>query len=41
MKMLIGRAGQVIARIAGEAGEDLANVFLCDVRLKITVKVKK
>ncbi|XP_064208342.1 GTPase Era, mitochondrial [Anguilla rostrata] len=41
MKMLIGQAGQVIARIAGEAGEDLANVFLCDVRLKITVKVKK
>ncbi|KAG7483757.1 hypothetical protein MATL_G00041650 [Megalops atlanticus] len=41
MKMLIGQAGQMIARIAQEAGKDLMNVFLCDVKLKISVKVKK
>ncbi|KAJ8266353.1 hypothetical protein GJAV_G00129450 [Gymnothorax javanicus] len=40
MKMLIGQAGQTIARIAREAGEDLSEVFLCDVQIKMTVKVK-
>ncbi|MGH0142563.1 UNVERIFIED_CONTAM: hypothetical protein FKN15_014830 [Acipenser sinensis] len=40
-KMLIGQGGQLIGRIAREAGEDLMNVFLCDVKLKISVKVKK
>ncbi|KAJ8412405.1 hypothetical protein AAFF_G00127410 [Aldrovandia affinis] len=41
MKMVIGQAGHMIARIAREAAEDLMNVFLCDVKLKISVKVKK
>uniref|UniRef100_A0A8C4SQ79 GTPase Era, mitochondrial n=1 Tax=Erpetoichthys calabaricus TaxID=27687 RepID=A0A8C4SQ79_ERPCA len=39
-KMLIGQGGQMINRIAREAGEDLMNVFLCDVKLKLSVKVK-
>ncbi|XP_074779132.1 GTPase Era, mitochondrial [Athene noctua] len=40
MMMLIGRGGMVISRIAQEAGQDLMNIFLCDVRLKLMVKVK-
>ncbi|KAJ8342898.1 hypothetical protein SKAU_G00328260 [Synaphobranchus kaupii] len=38
MKIVIGQAGQVVARIAREAGEDLTSVFLRDVKLKISVK---
>uniref|UniRef100_A0A8B9ERQ9 GTPase Era, mitochondrial n=1 Tax=Anser cygnoides TaxID=8845 RepID=A0A8B9ERQ9_ANSCY len=33
MMMLIGKRGTVISRIAQEAGQDLMNVFLCDIRL--------
>lgn len=40
MMMLIGRGGKVISRIAQEAGQDLMNVFLCDVRLKLKVEMK-
>uniref|UniRef100_A0A8C8AP70 GTPase Era, mitochondrial n=1 Tax=Otus sunia TaxID=257818 RepID=A0A8C8AP70_9STRI len=40
MMMLIGKGGKVISRIAQEAGQDLMNVFLCDVRLKLKVEVK-
>ncbi|NWU72254.1 ERAL1 GTPase, partial [Pterocles burchelli] len=40
MMMLIGRGGKVISRIAQEAGQDLMNAFLCDVRLKLKVEVK-
>uniref|UniRef100_A0A8B9PE06 GTPase Era, mitochondrial n=1 Tax=Apteryx owenii TaxID=8824 RepID=A0A8B9PE06_APTOW len=40
MMMLIGRRGTVISRIAQEAGQDLMNVFLCDIRLKLRVEVK-
>uniref|UniRef100_A0A674IU20 GTPase Era, mitochondrial n=1 Tax=Terrapene triunguis TaxID=2587831 RepID=A0A674IU20_9SAUR len=40
-KMLIGVGGQLISRIAQEAGEDLMNIFLCDVHLKLRVKLKK
>ncbi|NXT58040.1 ERAL1 GTPase, partial [Pluvianellus socialis] len=40
MMMLIGRGGKVISRIAQEAGQDLMNVFLCDVHLKLKVEVK-
>ncbi|NXG62162.1 ERAL1 GTPase, partial [Hemiprocne comata] len=40
MMMLIGRGGKVITRIAQEAGQDLMNVFLCDVRLKLKVEMK-
>uniref|UniRef100_A0A8C5T5M5 GTPase Era, mitochondrial n=1 Tax=Malurus cyaneus samueli TaxID=2593467 RepID=A0A8C5T5M5_9PASS len=39
-RMLIGRGGKVISRIAQEAGRDLMNAFLCDVRLKLQVEVK-
>lgn len=38
--MLIGKRGTVISRIAQEAGQDLMNAFLCDVRLKLKVEVK-
>ncbi|XP_074869953.1 GTPase Era, mitochondrial [Carettochelys insculpta] len=41
LKMVIGTGGQVISRIAQEAGEELMNVFLCDIRLKLFVKLKK
>uniref|UniRef100_A0A6G1R5K7 GTPase Era, mitochondrial n=1 Tax=Hypotaenidia okinawae TaxID=2861861 RepID=A0A6G1R5K7_9GRUI len=40
MTMLIGRGGSVISRIAQEAGQDLMNVFLCEVRLKLKVEMK-
>ncbi|XP_041338579.1 GTPase Era, mitochondrial [Pyrgilauda ruficollis] len=39
-RMLIGRGGKVISRIAREAGQDLMNAFLCEVRLKLQVEVK-
>ncbi|XP_039576486.1 GTPase Era, mitochondrial isoform X3 [Passer montanus] len=39
-RMLIGRGGKVISRIAREAGQDLMNTFLCEVRLKLQVQVK-
>ncbi|XP_019401371.1 PREDICTED: GTPase Era, mitochondrial [Crocodylus porosus] len=38
--MLIGRGGTIISRIAQEAGNDLSDIFLCDVRLKLSVKLK-
>ncbi|XP_074830493.1 GTPase Era, mitochondrial isoform X2 [Natator depressus] len=41
VKMLIGVGGQLISKIAQEAGEDLMNIFLCDIRLKLCVKLKK
>uniref|UniRef100_A0A452IW91 Era-type G domain-containing protein n=1 Tax=Gopherus agassizii TaxID=38772 RepID=A0A452IW91_9SAUR len=41
VKMLIGVGGQLISRIAQEAGEDLMNIFLCDIRLKLCVKLTK
>ncbi|XP_062392191.1 GTPase Era, mitochondrial [Sardina pilchardus] len=40
MKMVIGAGGQLISKIAREASEDLAHIFLRDVQLKITAKVK-
>ncbi|NXA05333.1 ERAL1 GTPase, partial [Sapayoa aenigma] len=40
MRMLIGRGGKVISKIAQEAGQDLMNAFLCDVHLKLRVEVK-
>ncbi|XP_066189479.1 GTPase Era, mitochondrial isoform X1 [Sylvia atricapilla] len=39
-RMLIGRGGKVISRIAQEAGQDLMNTFLCEVCLKLKVEVK-
>ncbi|NXF95184.1 ERAL1 GTPase, partial [Eubucco bourcierii] len=40
MMMLIGRGGKVISKIAEEAGQDLMNAFLCDVRLKLKVDLR-
>ncbi|PIO27858.1 hypothetical protein AB205_0119980, partial [Aquarana catesbeiana] len=41
VKLVIGADGQLISRIAKEAGQDLMNAFLCDVRLRLTVKFRK
>ncbi|KAM6907560.1 GTPase Era, mitochondrial [Xenentodon cancila] len=41
MRMLIGTAGQMVTRIAREASEDLSRVYLREVRLKLSVKIKK
>uniref|UniRef100_A0A3Q3W4L8 GTPase Era, mitochondrial n=1 Tax=Mola mola TaxID=94237 RepID=A0A3Q3W4L8_MOLML len=41
MRMVIGTAGQTVARIAREAGEDLSRLFLRDVRLKLSVKLRR
>lgn len=41
MRMVIGTAGQMISRISREAGEDLSRVFLRQVKLKLSVKLKK
>uniref|UniRef100_A0A8C8GLP5 GTPase Era, mitochondrial n=1 Tax=Oncorhynchus tshawytscha TaxID=74940 RepID=A0A8C8GLP5_ONCTS len=40
MEMVIGQAGQMVARIAREAGEDLSTVFLREVKLRLSVKLK-
>lgn len=40
MRMVIGAGGQMVSRMAKEAGEDLSRVFLRDVRLKLTAKLK-
>ncbi|XP_034746660.1 GTPase Era, mitochondrial isoform X2 [Etheostoma cragini] len=41
MRMVIGTGGQMVARMAREAGEDLSHVFLREVRLKLSVKLRK
>ncbi|XP_061596090.1 GTPase Era, mitochondrial [Cololabis saira] len=41
VRMLIGTGGQMVARIAREAGEDLSRVYLREVRLKLSVKIRK
>ncbi|XP_008305123.1 GTPase Era, mitochondrial [Stegastes partitus] len=41
MKMVIGAAGQMVAQIAREAGEDLSKVYMREVRLKLSVKLRK
>lgn len=38
--MVIGPGGQLIARIAREAGMDLTHAFMCEVRLKISATMK-
>lgn len=40
-KMVIGTAGQMVAKIAREAGEDLSRVYLREVKLKLSVKLRK
>lgn len=39
MKMVIGSAGQMVARIAREAGEDMSSIFLREVKLRLSVKL--
>ncbi|XP_040906680.1 GTPase Era, mitochondrial [Toxotes jaculatrix] len=41
MRMVIGTAGQMIARIAQEAGEDLSRIYLREVKLKLSAKLRK
>ncbi|XP_016042469.2 GTPase Era, mitochondrial isoform X2 [Erinaceus europaeus] len=41
MKLLIGLKGHMIAQIAEEVGRDLMNIFLCDVQLRLSVKLLK
>ncbi|XP_074529212.1 GTPase Era, mitochondrial [Halichoeres trimaculatus] len=41
MKMVIGSAGQIVGKMAKEAGEDLSRVFLREVKLKLSVKLMK
>ncbi|XP_064127550.1 GTPase Era, mitochondrial isoform X2 [Loxodonta africana] len=41
MGILIGQKGQLIAQMAQEAGRDLMDIFLCDVQLRLSVKVLK
>uniref|UniRef100_A0A8C5PMA6 GTPase Era, mitochondrial n=1 Tax=Leptobrachium leishanense TaxID=445787 RepID=A0A8C5PMA6_9ANUR len=41
VKLLIGPSGELVGKIAREAGEDLMNIFHCDVRLRLAVKYKK
>ncbi|XP_069767791.1 GTPase Era, mitochondrial isoform X2 [Narcine bancroftii] len=41
VKLLIGQQGQLIGKIARDVGQDLMNIFLCDVQLKLRVKIKK
>ncbi|XP_049599615.1 GTPase Era, mitochondrial [Syngnathus scovelli] len=41
MRMLIGTSGQMIARVAQETSEQLTSIFLRQVKLKLSVKMKK
>uniref|UniRef100_A0A8D2Q813 GTPase Era, mitochondrial n=1 Tax=Varanus komodoensis TaxID=61221 RepID=A0A8D2Q813_VARKO len=41
VSMLIGPQGRMVNQIAQEAGQDLMNAFLCDVRLKLSVQLSK
>ncbi|XP_073336190.1 GTPase Era, mitochondrial [Pagrus major] len=41
VSMVIGPAGQLVGQIAQEVGEDLSRIFLRDVRLKLSVKLRR
>ncbi|XP_020659156.3 GTPase Era, mitochondrial [Pogona vitticeps] len=41
LKMLLGHEGELLNRVVREAGHDLMNTFLCDVHLKLSVKLQK
>uniref|UniRef100_A0A3B3ZW31 GTPase Era, mitochondrial n=1 Tax=Periophthalmus magnuspinnatus TaxID=409849 RepID=A0A3B3ZW31_9GOBI len=41
VSMVIGTAGQMVARMAREVSEDLSRIFLTEVRVKLSVKLKK
>ncbi|XP_004684903.1 PREDICTED: GTPase Era, mitochondrial [Condylura cristata] len=41
VRLLIGPKGHLIAQIAQEVSHDLMNIFLCDVQLRLSVKLLK
>lgn len=41
MRMVIGAAGQTVARMAQEVGAELSRIFMTEVKLKLAVKLKK
>ncbi|XP_074045179.1 GTPase Era, mitochondrial isoform X2 [Macrotis lagotis] len=41
VRILIGQSGQLINQIAQEAIQDLRNIFLCDVQLRLSVKLRR
>ncbi|XP_068945885.1 GTPase Era, mitochondrial isoform X2 [Petaurus breviceps papuanus] len=41
LRLLIGQSGQLISQLAQEATEDLRNIFLCDVQLRLSVKLRR
>ncbi|XP_069338322.1 GTPase Era, mitochondrial isoform X1 [Eulemur rufifrons] len=41
VRLLIGPKGQVISQIAQEVGRDLMDIFLCDVQIRLSVKLMK
>ncbi|XP_040605162.1 GTPase Era, mitochondrial isoform X2 [Mesocricetus auratus] len=41
MRILIGQKGLLISQIAQEVGRDLMDIFLCDVRIRLSVKLLK
>ncbi|XP_017268034.1 GTPase Era, mitochondrial [Kryptolebias marmoratus] len=41
MRMVIGTGGQMVAQIAKEASEDLSRLYLREVRLKLSAKLRK
>lgn len=40
-RMVIGTGGQMVSQLAREAAEDLSRVFLREVKLRLSVKLKK
>lgn len=41
VSMVIGAAGQMVTRMAQEVSEDLSRIFLTEVKVKLSVKLKK
>ncbi|XP_007935580.1 GTPase Era, mitochondrial [Orycteropus afer afer] len=41
VRILIGQRGQLITQIAKEVGRELMDIFLCDVQLRLSVKLLK
>ncbi|XP_027717312.1 GTPase Era, mitochondrial isoform X2 [Vombatus ursinus] len=41
LRILIGQSGQLISQLAHEVTQDLRNVFLCDVQLRLSVKLRR
>ncbi|EHB13324.1 GTP-binding protein era-like protein [Heterocephalus glaber] len=41
VRTLIGQKGQLISQIAQEVGHDLMDIFLCDVHIRLSVKLLK